>query len=286
MEKVILYYKFTPLADPEAIRLWQRTLAESLSLRGRIIVSAHGINGTLGGELGALKRYVRSFKEYPGFKNTEFKWSSGSAEDFPKLSVKNRSEIVTFGVPGEITVDESGVLGGGIHLKPAEVNELVTAKPETVFFDGRNAYEAGIGRFKNAVVPDVSTTREFIAELESGKYDDLKDKPVITYCTGGIRCEVLSALMRNRGFQEVYQIDGGIVRYGEAFGNSGLWEGSLYVFDRRKVVDFGEDLQVIGQCTTCGKPTNWVADCVDAACKEQLVACPDCVARCAQHGGK
>ena len=89
------------------------------------------------------------------------------------------------------------------------------------FFDGRNAMEAEIGRFRGAIVPDVNTTHDFIQEIESGKYDDLKDKPVITYCTGGIRCEILSALMKNRGFNEIYQIDGGIVRYGEKIRQQG-----------------------------------------------------------------
>ena len=107
----------------------------------------------------------------------------------------------------------------------------MTAKKEegddVVFFDGRNGFEAQIGKFKDAVVPDVATTHDFIKELDSGKYDALKDKPVVTYCTGGIRCEVLSSLMVNRGFKEVYQLDGGIVRYGETFKDQGLWEGSL-----------------------------------------------------------
>lgn len=100
---------------------------------------------------------------------------------------------------------------------------------EVVFFDGRSAHEARIGKFKNAIIPDVTTTPDFINELDSGKYDHLKEKPIVTYCTGGIRCEVLSVLMKNRGFKEVYQIDGGIVRYGEEFGDDSLWEGSLYV---------------------------------------------------------
>jgi UPF0176 protein len=105
-----------------------------------------------------------------------------------------------------------------------------------VFFDGRNAHEAAIGKFKNAVVPNTFTTHDFITELESGKYDDIKDKPIVTYCTGGIRCEVLSSLMINRGFKEVYQIDGGIVKYGEVYGDDGLWEGSLRVFDSILVI--------------------------------------------------
>lgn len=150
-----------------------------------------------------------------------------SAEDFPRISVKVRDEIVTFGAPGELQVDENGVVGGGTHLRPEELHELVEAKQkegtQVQFFDGRNAFEAQIGRFKNAIVPEVDTTRDFLEEIDSGKYDHLKDQPIVTYCTGGIRCEVLSALMINRGFQEVYQMQGGIVRYGEKYGDAGLW---------------------------------------------------------------
>jgi len=140
------------------------------------------------------------------------------------LDAKLHNEIVAFDAANELRVNEQGVIGGGVHLKPHQLHELVKEKgDEVVFFDGRNAHEAAIGRFKNAVVPDVHTSRDFIKELDSGKYNDLKNKPVVTYCTGGIRCEVLSSLMKNRGFKEVYQIDGGIVKYGEAYGDDGLW---------------------------------------------------------------
>jgi len=153
----------------------------------------------------------------------KFKWSEGSGNDFPKLSVKVRDELVAFGNPDEIKVDKNGVVGGGKHLKPYQVNEMIEQRSdEVVFFDGRNSYEAKVGRFKNAVVPVVETTRDFVDEIESGKYDHLKEKPVITYCTGGIRCEVLSAVMKNRGFKEVYQLDGGIVTYAKEYGNDGL----------------------------------------------------------------
>ncbi|HIY65539.1 MAG TPA: rhodanese-related sulfurtransferase [Candidatus Agrococcus pullicola] len=283
MQKVILFYKFTPLADPEAIRMWQYTLASSLGLTGRVLISEHGINGTLGGDIDALKRYVRVTREYSGFRGTEMKWSPGGAEDFPKLTVKVRDEIVTFGAPEELRVDEGGVIGGGKHLKPAEVNKLVEQKPDTVFFDGRNRYEAEIGRFKDAIVPDVETTRDFIDELDSGKYDHLKNKPVVTYCTGGIRCEVLSSLMVQRGFEEVYQVDGGIVRYGETFGNTGLWEGSLYVFDRRGSVDFGDGAKLLGECVVCGDATNRVGDCAEPSCTRQMVAHEGCESYCPAH---
>ncbi|ANE05120.1 rhodanese-related sulfurtransferase [Corynebacterium crudilactis] len=277
-DKILLYYAFTPLSDPKAVQLWQRGLCESLNLRGRILVSSHGINGTVGGDIDDCKAYIKKTRELPGFSRMKFKWSEGSAEDFPKLSVKVRNEIVAFGAPDELQVDENGIVGGGVHLKPAQVNELVESRgDEVVFFDGRNAMEAQIGKFKDAVVPDVETTHDFIAEIESGKYDDLKDKPVVTYCTGGIRCEILSSLMINRGFKEVYQIDGGIVRYAEQFGNKGLWEGSLYVFDKRMHMEFGDDYKRLGHCIHCDTPTNKFEHCLNEDdCRELVLMCPDC----------
>ncbi|NYE95575.1 UPF0176 protein [Psychromicrobium silvestre] len=273
IQRIVLFYAFTPVADPEAIRLWQRALCEQHGLTGRIIISQDGINVTLGGELQALKQYVKSTKEY--FKGVDVKWSDGGAADFPRLSVKVRSEIVSFGAPGELKVDQNGVIGGGKHLRPEELHELVDQK-EVVFFDGRNAFEAQIGKFKNAVVPEVATTRDFIAELDSGKYDDLKDKAVVTYCTGGVRCEVLSSLMVNRGFSEVYQLDGGIVRYGEKYRDAGLWEGSLYVFDQRMRMEFSEEAKTIGSCVRCGEPSSDFHNCANLACRTLNLYCTDC----------
>jgi UPF0176 protein len=185
-----------------------------------------------------------------------------------------RDEIVSFGAPGELRVDENGVVGGGIRLSPAELHELVEQKQVT-FFDGRNPIEAEIGRFENAIVPDVATTRDFVAELDSGRYDHLKNEPVVTYCTGGIRCEVLSSLMVNRGFTEVYQLEGGIVRYGEQYGDSGLWNGSLYVFDQRMSTDFTDNAAVIGRCRVCDTPTKRTENCTDPSCREQFVVCEE-----------
>lgn len=257
--------------------LWQRSLCEKLGMTGRIIISEHGINGTVGGSLKSCKEYMKTTKSYPGFKGMEFKISEGSAADFPRLSVKVRREIVTFGVPEEVKVDSHGVVGGGVHLKPEQLHELMEERgEEVVFFDGRNAMEAEIGHFKDAVVPDVKTTRDFINEIESGKYDELKHKPVVTYCTGGIRCEVLSTLMKNRGFKEVYQMDGGIVRYGERYGNKGLWEGSLYVFDRRMHMEFGEGAKELGHCRQCNAPTHKYVNCANQACRELILLCADC----------
>ena len=285
--KILLYYLFTPLPDPDAIRLWQRDLASSLGLGGRILISKYGINGTVGGDVAAVKKYIRKTRDYAPFKDIEFKWSEGTGADFPKLVVKVRDEIVSFGAPGELRVDENGVVGGGTRLSPEQLHELVETT-EVTFFDGRNPIEAAIGRFDGAVVPDVDSTRDFVSELESGKYDHLKNEPVVTYCTGGIRCEVLSSLMVNRGFTEVYQLDGGIVKYGERYGDEGLWKGSLYVFDDRMSVDFSENAAVIGECHRCGTATKRVQNCVDPSCRVQLVTCESCAAaadriHCGEH---
>lgn len=275
--KVILFYAFTPLADPEAVRLWQKTLCESLNIKGRILISPHGINGTLGGEISNLKKYTRATKELPGFKKIDFKWSDGTGNDFPRLMVKVKPELVAFGTPYDLEVDQSGVVGGGKHLKPQQVHKLVADRgEEVVFFDGRNAWEAAIGKFKNAVVPDTTTTRDFVSELDSGKYDHLKDKPIVTYCTGGIRCEILSSLMIKRGFKEVYQIDGGIVKYGMKFKDKGLWEGSLFMFDGRMTIDFSDESKVIGECEKCSSPTKQYYNCARALCHRLILLCEDC----------
>lgn len=290
--KIVLFYAFAPLPDPEAIRLWQRDLCEALHLRGRILLSPHGINGTLGGDLPAVKRWLRSFRSYGPFRDADVKWSEGTAvddagysTDFPRLSVKVREEIVSFGAPGELRVDERGVIGGGARLTPEALHDLVAERgEEVVFFDGRNALEAEIGRFRGAVVPDATTTRDFVGLLDSGVYDDLKDRPVVTYCTGGIRCEVLSSLMRARGFGEVYQLDGGIVRYGETFGDEGLWEGALYVFDGRGSIDFSDHAAVLGSCAGCGAATSRTANCPELSCRRQAVVCTSCGAvPCVAH---
>ena len=277
LQKVILYYGFTPIADPEALKLWQRTLCETLNLKGRILISKHGINGTLGGNMADLKKYVRATKQYPGFKRVDFKWSDGTGNEFPRLSVKVRPELVAFGAPDEIKVDENGVIGGGKHLRPEQVNELVAERgDDVVFFDGRNSFEARIGKFKNAIVPDVVTSHDFVNEIESGKYDHLKEKPIVTYCTGGIRCEILSAVMINRGFKEVYQIEGGIVRYGNKFADSSHWEGSLYTFDDRMTIDFSDQTKVIGKCDNCQAPTKNFYNCANQSCHELFLLCDTC----------
>jgi UPF0176 protein len=277
MNKVILYYKFVPVSDPAMTVRWQKELCKRLELKGRIIVSKHGINGTLGGDIENLREYKREMNRSVVFKDIMYKWSDGDGTEFPRLSIKERPELVAFRAEDEIEVDEKGVVGGGKHLKPEQLHELVEEKgDDVVFFDGRNAYEAAVGRFKGAIVPDVKTSHDFKQEIKSGKYDDIKDKPVVTYCTGGVRCEILSSLMKKEGFKEVYQIDGGIVKYGEKYKDDGLWEGALHIFDDRMQHRFSDKSKDIGQCVHCDRKTSRYINCADISCNRLVLVCADC----------
>lgn len=276
MEKVILFYKFVPVKDTETVMFWQRALCEKLGLKGRVLISPHGINGTLGGDLQHLKYYARELKQHSAFKGIEWKWSDGSARDFPKLQVKVRDEIVAFDAADELEVDDNGVVNGGRHLTPIELHELMAAKgDDVIFYDGRNPFEAQIGHFKNAVVPDVEHSRDFKRDIETGEISKYKDRLIVTYCTGGIRCEVLSSMMKNRGYQEVYQLDGGIVKYGEQFGNDGFWEGKLFVFDGRMQVTFSEEAEDIAVCYSCHTPTSRQVNSIGAR-RKLYVCCESC----------
>jgi len=279
-----LYYKFVPVTDPDMTRLWQRELCVRLGLKGRIIISTHGINGTLGGPLESLRAYKREMNKSVVFKGITYKWSLGSASLFPKLSVKVRDELVTFQAADELVVTERGIQNGGKHLKPEQVHKLLAERgDEVVFFDGRNKYEAKIGKFKNAVIPEVENSRDFVAEIEKPQYEELKNRPVVTYCTGGIRCEVLSTLMKNRGFKEVYQLDGGIVKYGEKYGDQGEWEGKLHVFDGRMLTQFSGQAKDIGECEHCQAATSSYLNCSNKTCNKLILLCEPCAseARCA-----
>jgi len=237
--------------------LWQRALCEKLGLKGRILISPHGINGTLGGDIKSLKYYTREMKAHSLFDGITYKWSDGGVDHFPKLKVKVKPEIVAFDAADELVVGPNGIENGGKYLKPHQVHELVEKYgDDVIFYDGRNMYEAQIGKFKNAVVPQITTSREFKKDLETGEIAKHKDKPIVTYCTGGIRCEVISAMMKNRGYKDVYQMDGGIVKYGEKYADDGLWEGKLFVFDDRMQVGFSDKAKDIAACEKCGAKTS------------------------------
>jgi UPF0176 protein len=276
MQKIILYYKFVPVKDPEMTMRWQRELCKRLDLNGRILISPHGINGTLGGDIDALRKYKKAMNESVIFKDITYKWSDGVKDHFPKLKVKVKPEIVAFDAADEIVVSERGIENGGKHLKPKALHKLVEQKGEDViFYDGRNMYEAQIGRFKNTIIPNTTTSKDFKKDIEEGEISKYKNRPIVTYCTGGIRCEILSAMMKNRGYQEVYQIDGGIVKYGETFKDEGLWEGKLFVFDDRMQIGFSDKAKDIASCEDCGKKTSHQVNSTNIR-RKLHVRCEDC----------
>jgi UPF0176 protein len=197
--------------------------------------------------------------------------------------VKVKNEIVAFDAPDEIKVTKKGIVNGGKHLKPQALHKMLDEKKakgeEVVFYDGRNIYEAQIGRFKNAIVPKVATSRDFKKDIEEGEISRYKDKPIVTYCTGGIRCEILSAMMKNRGYKEVYQIEGGIVKYGEAYADNGLWEGKLFVFDDRMQMSFSDNARDIATCEKCGKKTSHMVNSTNVR-RKLHVMCKACAKHC------
>lgn len=272
MQKIILYYKFVPVPDPSMTMRWQRELCLRLNLKGRIIISRHGINGTVGGSLEDVKTYVREMNKAPQFKGIEYKWSDGGREDFPRLSVKVRDELVTL-APGE----PFDVFDKGTPLRPEAWHQYIAEHPDAVIFDARNDYESDIGAFKGAIKPKIKAFKDVKAELEKLP----KDKPVLTYCTGDVRCEYLSAYMKHKGFGEVYHLDGGIVKYGEQYGDAGYWEGKCYVFDKRMQLTFSDQSADIGTCMRCAARTSNHENCARPECNRLLLMCVPCRSRTA-----
>lgn len=269
MEKIILYYKFVPVPDPETTMMWQRELCERHGLKGRIIISKHGINGTLGGPIKSVKAYIKAMNLHPLFKKIQYKWSEGLADDFPRLSVKVRDELVTL-APGE----KFDVFNSTKGLKPKAWHDYISKNPDVLILDARNDYESDIGAFKgkNVVKPKIKTFRDIKPELDKLP----KDKPILTYCTGDIRCEYLSAYMKHKGFDEVYHLDGGIVKYGQEFADDGYWEGKCFVFDKRLNIGFSEDSEDIGTCVHCGDKTSNHENCSNVACNRFVLVCKQC----------
>jgi UPF0176 protein len=272
MQKIILFYKFTPVKDTDAVRRWQTFMAAERGLNGRVIVSEHGINATFGGDIEALEDYIEQMNitALADFSEIDYKWSNGGHNDFPKLSVKVRKELVT------LDPDESfDVFDTSTALSPTKWHEYLEKHPDVTVLDARNNYESKIGVFntQNLYAPDINSFKEIKKELDKLP----KDKPVLTYCTGDVRCEYLSAYMKHKGFDEVYHLDGGIVRYGEQFTDKGYWDGKCYVFDDRTSIAFSDESKDIAECDYCHKATSTYMNCRNAKCNKRVLRCESCV---------
>lgn len=253
---VILFYKYAALADPESFASSQRALCAALGLKGRVLIAAEGINGTLAGPREAVDRYVAALRADERFADIEIKVSTGDAGTFPKLVVKVRPEIVTLGA-GPLVPDREN------HLSPAEWKRMLEDDPDVVVVDVRNRYESDAGKFAKAITCDIEHFRELPGYVE--RLAALKDRKVLMYCTGGIRCEKASALFRSRGFSSVFQLHGGIASYQEQFGNE-HWLGECFVFDQRMTVRVEKELLPIGRCAHTGRSTTRFVNCLHDPC--------------------
>ncbi len=270
---VILFYKYVPLDDPHAFASGQRKLCVELGVKGRVLIAREGVNGTLAGPADAIEKYMSELKTDSRFMDIEFKVSEGDAATFPKLVVKVRKEIVTLNA-GELEPDREN------QLSPSAWKQMMERDPSVVLLDVRNRYESTAGKFEDAVVCDIGHFRELPAYVE--QLEPLKDKRVLMYCTGGIRCEKASALLRKRGFRDVFQLRGGIAAYQEKFGNE-HWLGECFVFDQRMTVRKEEGLVQIGRCAHTEQPTSRFVNCLHDPChnlfllsEEAERANPDC----------
>jgi len=261
---VLLYYCYAHIADPEAFREEHHLLCLELDLRGRIIVAEEGLNGTVSGTKENCEEYMRKVHSDNRFRTTEFKVESHDEMAFTKLHVRVKPEIVYSGLshinPNERT---------GAYIEPAAFREILREEPEdTIIVDVRSNYEHNVGRFKNAKTFDIENFRDFPDKVEELR--EYKDKKVITYCTGGIKCEKASAFLLEQGFENVYQLHGGIIKYGlEAGGEH--FEGKCYVFDNRIVKDVNEvNPTVVSRCIVTGEPSDRMVNCANPECNKHV----------------
>jgi len=274
--QILLYYKYVPVEDPEKLKLEQIELCAKLNLKGRIIVAREGINGTVEGLKGDTEKYIKAMQKDTRFKDMHFKKSAGTGEAFPKLSVKVRVEIVSSHL-GKDDVSPNRVTGK--YLTPEELHKWFSEGRKFYMVDMRNDYEHSIGYFENSLLAPFENFRDLPKVIE--KLKDLKDQTIVTVCTGGVRCEKASGFLVNSGFNDVYQLYGGIVSYMEKYPNQHFL-GKLYVFDSRIAMGFNTDdpnHKIVGSCKFCKNPADTYRDCSNLYCegKRHFISCDSCI---------
>lgn len=273
--EVLLFYKYVHIEDPETVMMWQKELCTRLGLKGRLIIAREGLNITLEGTRENTRKYIKEISKHPKFQNIHFKRSAGTGDAFPKLSVKVRDEIVSLHL-GDEDIDPNQVTGK--HIPAEELHNLIHNSDEEYYIiDMRNDYEHKSGHFEGSILPAMENFRDLPKLVQDLAH--LKDKKVITVCTGGVRCEKASGYLVSQGFTDVSQLDGGIVSYMEKYPNQDFL-GKLYVFDKRILMGFDVDKpehQVIGVCERCGAKSENYINCANLACHKHLIVCEDCI---------
>jgi UPF0176 protein len=263
---VVALYAFTPISDPMALQAELRAFGAAGNLCGTLIIAHEGFNGTLAGPRAVLDQLVLRLRALltPG-RQAEIKFSTAEKRPFWKLKIKVKREIVTLGLPA---INPSKQVG--TYVKPADWNALI-ADPDTIVIDTRNSYEIAVGTFEKAIDPETRLFSEFPKWVEENR-ENLAGKRLAMFCTGGIRCEKATALMKAEGFDDVHHLQGGILRYLEEVPpEQSLWKGDCVVFDKRVVLQHG---LIEGQhidCPNCGTPI--AATTID----KNKPHCPDCI---------
>lgn len=283
---ILLYYRYANVRNPQALVGWHKGFCSARNLKGRIIIAEEGINGTLEGLTADTDAYMKALRDYVDvgdfkgpvgkrgphtpFRKIEFKISEGDGTAFRRLSVKLRNEIVSAHL-GEDDVNPNRVTGNRLSAK--ELHELIHSGDDVAIIDMRNSYEFKVGHFANSIDPGMDNFRDLPKVLP--KIEHLKDKKVVTVCTGGVRCEKASGYLKTKGFKEVYQLDGGIVSYMNAYpGND--FNGALYVFDNRIIMDTTKDRAIVGKCDICGVLTERYQNCSNNECNAKMLCCEAC----------
>ena len=267
--QVLLFYSYVPVEDPAALAGSLRTLCTEHRLRGRILVAEEGLNGTVEGSADDTEAFAEKLKQHALFADMPIKRSQGTGQAFPKLSVKVRQEIVGTRFPESIDPRKRT----GTRLTPEELRQWYEEGKDFVIVDMRNDYEYQSGHFKGSVNPGLENSRDLPKALP--KLASLKDKTVLTVCTGGVRCEKMSAFLLEHDFQDVYQLDSGIHGYMEKYPGQDF-VGALYTFDDRKVMHFGGEREVIGTCRFCNSATEKYVNCANDFCHLHFLVCEEC----------
>ena len=266
--KVITFYKYISIEDPESFAKEHLSFCKNFGLKGKILVSKEGINGGITGSDSIIDSYKKRLTSYINFKDIQFKETFVEDEAYRKMFVRVRKEIVTF----DVDVDYNKAAK---KIEPEQLKKILDKKEEVILLDVRNNYETKIGRFKGAVDLDIKKFTEFKNKIDSLK--SLKNKTIVTYCTGGVRCEKASALLVESGFNDVFQLDGGILNYADKCSDA-HWEGKCFVFDTRGAIDIDPNSQSepITQCVLCHLPNSDIHNCALTTCDRFFTACRDC----------
>ncbi len=273
--QILLFYKYVKIKEPKIEMERQKAVCEALGLKGRMIIAEEGINGTFEGTLENTEKYVSWIKSDKRFSDIHWKKSVGTGDAFPKLSIKVRKEIVSLHLEDKYGEDIDPKKLTGIHLSPDKLRKWYETGKEFYIVDMRNDYELNVGKFENTIFPGLKNFRDLRDTVHT--LNHLKDKPVLTVCTGGVRCEKASGFLKREGFREVYQLDGGIVSYMEKY--PGIdFKGSLYVFDKRITMHFNDPHthEVIGVCEMCGEKSERYINCQNLNCHRHFIACEKC----------